>query len=354
MTAQLDAQRIYVRLPNWVGDVVLATPFLRALRAAAPAARIVLHGKGHTRKILAAEAAHFDHFEPLQRTGKLWPVWEGRRVKAAQGPFDLAFLLPNSFSSGLLGRFLGARRRVGYALNGRGWMLTDALPVKKVGRLRPVPMVDYYLGQLEHLGVDTGAQPRRPQLAVEADQAEWAAGFWSRAGLDPAAPVWAINLGGAWLTKRWIPAHASALIERLRGEGIQPLLLWGPGEEGLRDEVLAGVSGPPVAGADEVVPLEALCATLQRCQLMVSTDSGPRHFGIAAEIPVLVLIGSTHPGYTHVDYAAFEVLCEEVDCWPCHLKRCPIDFRCMQRLTADKVFAAGQGLLAKVGGEPAA
>jgi heptosyltransferase-2 len=347
-----QSERVYVRLPNWVGDVVLATPFLRALREAAPRAQILLHGRGHTRTILGAETC-FDTFEPLQKPGWPWPVREGRRVGRLHGPFDVAFLLPNSFSSGLLARFLGARRRVGYGLNGRSWLLTDALHVKKEGRLRPVPMVDYYLGLLEHLNADVGHVPRRPLLEVPDAQRTWAEGFFARQGLAGSEPVWALNLGGAWLTKRWIPSHASALIGLLREAGVQPLLLWGPGEEDLRDAVLAGVEGA-VAGADEVVPLGSLAAVLKRCQLMVSTDSGPRHFGIAAEIPVLVLIGSTHPHYTHVDYDAFDLLCEEVDCWPCHLKQCPIDFRCMQRLRAEKVHAAGQALLRRVSGQESA
>ncbi|MCW8141490.1 MAG: ADP-heptose--LPS heptosyltransferase, partial [Planctomycetota bacterium] len=106
-------------------------------------------------------------------------------------------------------------------------------------------------------------------------------------------------------------------------------------------------AGGPIPGADEVVPLTDLVAVLRRCEVMITTDSGPRHFGVAADVPVLVLIGSTHPGYAHVDYDALDVLCDEVACWPCHLKRCPIDFRCMTRLGPERVLAAAEQLLAR-------
>jgi len=97
-----------------------------------------------------------------------------------------------------------------------------------------------------------------------------------------------------------------------------------------------------------MIKLQDLTAFLQRVELMVSTDSGPRHFGVAAGAPVIVLVGGTHPDYTHVDYDRYRVLCAEVECWPCHLKTCPIDFRCMRLLTPPHVLRSGLQLLAEV------
>lgn len=340
------ARRVYVRLPNWVGDVLLATPFLKALRRAAPGARVLLHGRKAALGVLAHEGLH-DAQAPLGRLdGPVALLREGRRLRAEHGPPDVALLLPNSFSSALVARAAGAVRRVGYALNGRRLLLTDALPAKKEGRLRPTPMVDYYLAMLERLGASTAGIARRPSLTVTPAQRERAAAFLARTRLgQDGRPVWAINIGGSWLTKRWLPEHAGALAVRLEERGVAPLLLVGPDELDLGRAAVAA-AGRPIAGADEVVPLADLAAVLERCQLLVTTDSGPRHFGVAAGIPVLVLIGSTHPGYTEVDYDALDLLCERVECWPCHLKRCPIDFRCMTRLTPDKVLAAGDRLLA--------
>lgn len=342
---------IYVRLPNWVGDVLLATPFLRALRQIAPRAQVIGHGKRGALELLAPEGL-IDRPLPLQGAGGLLGPWrEGRRVRREVGRPDLALLLPNSFSSALLAWATGAPERVGYALNGRGQLLTRGLPVKREGRLRPIPMVDYYLALLDSLGAPLPPVERRPLLRLDAPALARGQARLRALGVPEGSRPWAINLGGAWETKRWIPAHAGALVRLLRAEGVVPLLLWGPGEEGLRDEVLAAAGGE-VPGGRDMISLPDLAPTLAHCELMISTDSGPRHFGVAAGVPVLVLIGSTHPGYTRVDYAPLELLCEEVECWPCHLKRCPIDFRCMQRLGPEKVLGAARALLARVG-EPA-
>jgi len=326
--------------------VLLATPFLRALRRGYPEARIVVHGRKHTLGLVADEGL-WDASVALEKQGKLWPVREGQRVKREAGPFDLALILPNSFSSAVVARLSGARERVGYALNGRSPLLTRALPVKKVGRLRPIPMVDYYLAMLEQLGVSTEGIARRPQLSVSAEQQARADAALEAAGIAPGSRIWALNFGGAWLTKRWVPHQGGQLIQLLRAEGVVPFLLWGPGEEALREEVVAAAGGE-VPGADRMIKLQDLTAFLQRVELMVSTDSGPRHFGVAAGAPVIVLVGGTHPDYTHVDYDRYRVLCAEVECWPCHLKTCPIDFRCMRLLTPPHVLRSGLQLLAEV------
>ncbi|MBL4848398.1 MAG: glycosyltransferase family 9 protein [Planctomycetes bacterium] len=331
----LDARRIYVRLPNWVGDVVLATPFLRRLRAAAPDAEIVLHGKGVALRLLEPESLADRHVGVVHK-GLLGPWREGRRLRADLGEIDLAFLLPNSLRSALTVRAAGARRIVGYR-NGRSLLVKEGPFVEKEGLFRSVPMIDYYLGLLEAVGVDCQEVPRRPVLSAPPIANEWAEEFLTRQSINaPGLRLWAINLGGSWETKRWIPEHAGRLVRLLRRRGITPILLRGPDEQDLADQTCAA-AGERIPGADEVVGLNELTSLLRRCRVLITTDSGPRHFGIAAGIPVLVLIGSTHPGYTAVDYPALELACEEVSCWPCHLKVCPLEFRCMRALTAERV-----------------
>jgi heptosyltransferase-2 len=342
-----SASRIYVRLPNWVGDVVLATPFLSALRRAAPQAEILAHGRGVAFKVLGNEGLYDRALTVRRRGGPLWPFLEGKRLRAEVGEVDLALLLPNSISAALVARSLGARRRVGYQTGGRGPLLSDGPLVRSVGLLRPIPMVDYYLGLLDHLGLDVSGEPRCPTLTPSAEARVWTEEFLTRLRLNaPSQRRWALNLGGSWETKRWLPQYAGKLVKRLKRAGIAPLLLRGPDEADLAEAVCVA-AGERVAGADEVVGLAELTATLERCEVLITSDSGPRHFGIAARIPVLVLIGSTHPGYTAVDYPPLEVLSERVDCWPCHLKTCPLDFRCMRALTPQRVHEAAAALVAR-------
>lgn len=331
-----DLARIYVRLPNWVGDVVLATPFLERLRRAAPQANIVLHGRGVALRLLEPESLGDTLSAVVHKGGLRGPTREGRRLREEVGAPDLAFLLPNSFSSALTARAAGAKRIVGYR-NGRSPIVREGPYAQKEGLFRELPMIDYYLGLLEAVGVDCGEVPRVPVLSAPPAAEDWVEEFLTRQQINaPGLRLWAINLGGSWETKRWIPEHAGRLVKLLRQRGITPILLRGPDEQDLADQTCLAAGGS-VPGANEVVGLNELCALLRRTEVLITTDSGPRHFGIAAGTPVLVLIGSTHPGYTAVDYPALELACEEVACWPCHLKVCPLEFRCMRALTSERV-----------------
>jgi heptosyltransferase-2 len=344
-----DPERVYVRLPNWVGDVVLATPLLAALRKGLPRAEIIVHGRERFFELLEGGGL-YDRAVPLvRRGGPVWPFLEGARLRRLLGRVDVALLCPNSLSAAIIARVMGAPRRIGYRLNARGPLLTDALFAKKEGRLRPVPMVDYYLGLAAALGLDTSAVLRRPVLPVSDGARARARAILERAGVRPGDRVWALNAGGAWETKRWIPEYLGELADMVAARGARPFLLHGPGE----DEIVArarAVARTEVLGAGEMVPLADLGAFLKSCEILVTTDSGPRHIGVAAGIPVVALIGPTHPAYTVVDHPALSVLCEEVDCWPCHLPVCPVDFRCMKRLTPDKVANACDRLLESLSG----
>lgn len=354
MTADATPERIYVRLPNWVGDVVMAEPALRALRRAFPEAHIAVHGKGHTFGFLRA-TGHYDEELKLDKSGGLfWPIKEGRRLRARSAPFDLALIFPNSLSSALVARALGVPRRHGYNLNGRGLLLTTGLKAEKEGRLRPTPMVDYYLGLVASAGVAIDDIVRAPSLPVSAEAEAYARDFFERHGVPEREEVWAINPGGAWATKQWIPDRAADLADRIAANGARVLLLGGPDEVELGAAIRARVGTPYVFGMpEEVVPLDRLTAVLQRCRVLVTTDSGPRHFGVAAGIPVVALIGPTHPGYTGVDYDAFRVVCREVECWPCHRPVCPnppeTHWICMREIEPRDVYSTARALIRESG-----
>ena len=107
--------------------------------------------------------------------------------------------------------------------------------------------------------------------------------------------------------------------------------------------------GSGAFGATDI-PLADLAAHLAACALLVSTDSGVRSMGVAAGVPVVCVMGPTHPAYSEVGTGRYAVVLEKVECWPCHLKVCPIDHRCMTRIGPERVIAAGDDFLA--GREP--
>ena len=372
---------ILVRLPNWIGDVVMATPLLAGLRLAFPDARITIQGRPHLLSILAG-AEWFDEAIPVVRSSHgLGAVRMGLELRGLG--HDLALLLPNSFSSALSARVAGIPRRVGYAADARSFLLTDALYVEKVSvarnytrlmergaegvagqggeglrewmrrksgpKLRSVSMVDYYLRLGEHVGMPSGSVPRRPMLPITAEARESGIDSLRRLGLEPTRErIVVFNTGAAYgSAKLWLDEYWVEIGDRLMAtDGVRILLLCGPGDEERRSAELAGrMKGPAVSTAGNVVSLDKLGGMLFHCAMMITTDSGPRHFGVAAGLPVVVLVGSTDPAYTECDYDKIEILLEKVECWPCHLRTCPIDHRCMVQLTPDKVMAAARGFL---------
>jgi lipopolysaccharide heptosyltransferase II len=336
-----DPNRILVRIPNWVGDVVMATPAIRALRTRYPDAKIALFGKPNGLTLLGG-SPWFD--EGLART-------DGLRANAriVQGfrP-DLAVLMPNSWSSALEALLALVAARVGYSVGGRGIILTTKCrPVMEGRRRLPIPMTRYYLELIEMIsGVKTDDE--RIEL-FSGGEAEEAAGQWlAERRIDPGerfigvAPGASFGTSKLWRCDRFGEA-AGALAEE-RGQHV--LLLNGPGEEALGEEVTAHSRAPVVNPDGAWVNLSVLKALVRRCDLVLTTDSGLRHVATALGVPTVVLMGPTDPRHTASNLENTIVLREDVDCAPCHLKVCPIDHRCMERIEARRVIAAGQRLLA--------
>jgi heptosyltransferase-2 len=155
-----------------------------------------------------------------------------------------------------------------------------------------------------------------------------------------------LNVGAAYGgSKLWTDAGWAAVADHFLGAGRRVIIFGAPGERPLIDRIIAATTRPgTIAAAD--VPLADLCAHMKRCSILITTDSGGRHFGAAAGIPVVVIMGSTHPNYSEIDYDRYVVLLEKVECWPCHLRECPIDHRCMTRITPARVIAAAEAFLA--------
>jgi heptosyltransferase II len=346
--------RIYIRIPNWVGDVVMAEPFLKVMRKGFPDAQIDVHGRPHLFPFIRS-GGYYDHEIPLERgRGPLWPIKEGLRLRRQRPLYDLAVVLPNSLSSAMIICAMGASRRIGYRLNGRFFFLTKVLGVRKKGKLRPIPMVSYYLQLAQAVGLDVSAVVHCPSLPVTEEALDYARQLFKAQAISADDEVWAINMGGAWVTKQWKINHAIELTKQILAAGHQVLILGGPGEEDFGRQIREAVKKKGIFGLPEfIVPLDKLVAVLGRCRILVSTDSGPRHFGVASGIPVVALIGPTHPAYTGVDYEAMSLVCEQLSCWPCHLRSCPLEgaehHKCMTALTGHRVFKACEALLEKHG-----
>ncbi len=344
---------ILVFCPNLVGDTAMATPAFRALRAGFPGSRMIAVIKPKIAATLDG-APWFDDrvgFDPRsgraeERTGAVV-----RRLRDERA--DIAVLFPNSFRSAWVAWRSGARRRVGYARGGRGLLLTDRLAAPRDGRGRPVPspIVDYYLALPRALGRE-GDGPRLELFTTPADEAA-ADRAWDRLGLDRSRRVVALNTGGAFgPAKSWPEAHFADLARRLVDEvGVDVLVVCGPGERAAA-RAIVGLAGRPgvVSLADEPPGLGLTKACIRRSSLLVTTDSGPRHFAAGFDVPALSLFGPTHIAWTLTYHPRALHLHHPVPCGPCQKPTCPQGHhRCLRDLAPAAVFRAAARMLAGQG-----
>jgi heptosyltransferase-2 len=287
-----EKEKISVVLPHHLGDVVMATPALRALRRGRPEAHIravvsrglapVLRGSPW----IDSFVLHDIHAE----RGKLGQLRARLGVARELRGSDLVLVLPNSFSSAILAFASRAPQRLGYARRGRGWLLSDAAPApREAGRFVPTAMERYYLDLVRRLGCpDTGTQVElfvEPEAESECDARFAAAGISRRRPLVCLAPG-----AGYGPSKLWPLEYVAEVARELRADGAQVALVHGPGEQSLADEIVAR-AGPGIAAlGGERMSLSLLKSVLARAQLLICNDAGARHVA-AAFSAFLVLMG---------------------------------------------------------------
>lgn len=341
--------RIAVFLPNWLGDVVMATPALRGLRQHFGAGS---HIVGIMRPYLSAVLAGTDWLDEqwyYDRRGKdramgAWAIVERMRRER----FDLAVLFPNSLSSALVAWWGGVKERIGHARYGRGPLLTRRVAVPRVdGRPQPCPMVDYYLMLAEAAGC--GTLSRRLELATTAADECSADAVWRNLELRRDGRVVALNCSGAYgSAKLWPVEYFAALARRVVEElDYDVLVMCGPAERDTAREIVRQADSRFVVSmADEALDLGTAKACIARTRLMVSTDSGPRHVAAGLGRPVVTMYGPMLPVWSENPTVRAANLVLDLDCVGCHKRECPLGHhQCMRGLTVERVFAAARPYL---------
>jgi lipopolysaccharide heptosyltransferase II len=321
---------LLVRLPNPVGDVVMTTPLLRCLRLGLPETRLIVAGNPLFAGLLAGLDS-IDAFIPLPHEGLRA---HARALHATDA--DLALILPNSWSSALAIRLARIRLRIGRRSQGRGALLTTRLPA--VGPARPMTRV--YLEMLAALRIPVPRVGEEPAAELVVDQnPSLMAGAWL--GVAPGA---AFGPSKSYPLEQLVPA----VLGICREAGLQPLLIGSPAEQALLDRAVFALRN---AGLQPELPppggLEAAKQRIASCKLLVTMDSGARHIAAALGVPQVVLYGPTHPEWSAHSLAKTTVLRrEELDCLNCHEKICPIDHRCMTRISPSDLQSAAQDRMA--------
>jgi len=346
-TGSPSTERIAVRLPNWVGDIGLATPFYRALRVAYPEARITGVGLGGTLGILA-DSPWFDAFLPLpsrRELHHLGPFWRAA-AEIRRARFDTGYLLTNSLSSAALFWLGRVGRRIGYDRDGRLLLLTDPLEVPRPAVAGGVvPIKEYYLHLARAAGLEVA--DTRVEFFLGDDDRAFADRFYAEHGVAAGDLVVGMNPGAAYgAAKCWRGDYYAKTADHfIRERGARVILFSGPGEERIVEEITALMEGEPITVIGAGVTLKNLKGLIARCDLFVGNDSGPIQYAIAFDLPVVTIFGSTPVAYAATDYPRVRQLCANVECAPCKHRVCPIDHRCMTQVTPEWVIREAEGLL---------
>jgi ADP-heptose:LPS heptosyltransferase len=342
-----DARTILVIRHRAGGDLLLTTPALRALRAAAPSARIDVLASRGMGEILEGNP---DVDRVIEFDRKSLRSGLALYARLARGGYDAVLDLVSNPRSAFLTRLTRARVRIGYDIAGRRGAYTLRVPREPTaadGR----PVIRYApeaaLDQLRAAGIE----PRGLDLTFHvSSEARAASDRWlasPEARRDESLPIVACLPTGSWPAKTWAPERFAEAMDALAGEATI-LWIWGPGERKAVESARAAMRAPslfaPPTGWQE------LGALLARCAVLVSNDSGPKHIAVALGVPTVTIFGPTHPGTWHPPSGPHTALIADgLDCLHCNANVCPLPgdrhMRCMRDVGAARAADAARALL---------
>ncbi len=322
----------------------MCEPALRGLRRLFPDAQIALMVKPAVADLFAGHPAltRVLIYDTEGRHAGLSSKWVLARQLRRQG-FDLAVLFQNAFEAAFLTFLAGVPRRYGYATDGRSLLLSD--PVAAPDRLTLVHQVRYYWDLLKPLGL-TG-DPTAPELVVFPEEEQAMAGRFTQGGLTASDVIVGINPGSTYgEAKRWLPERYAEVTERLcrtiresREQQVGVVIFGAKGEERLGQEIAARLSSRSLV-LSGATTIRELMAAVKRCAMLLTNETGPMHIASTFQVPVIAIFGPTDWRTTSPFGSAHAIVRQPVDCAPCLLRECPIDHRCMTRVTVEQVYEA--------------
>lgn len=337
-----EYKKIIVRMPNWLGDLVMATPVLADLRKQFPHASITAMCLEKVAPLLYANP-HIDELFSFTRPS----IFSYREIsrhliaRLRQGKYDLGILLTNSFSSAYWFWRGKVEERLGFRSDGRAIFLTKPLQVpQERGKEH---LVETYKRVLLPLGIrDTTSAP---ELFITATERAAVRSLLKEYQIPKEHKVIGFNpLAAYGAAKCWPADRFRELALRFSKEKDVTLIFFGEPASALQVKDIVHGIAPNVISLAGMTSLREFMAWLEILDLFVTNDSGPMHIAAALKTPLLALFGSTNAVATG-PYKQGTVIHKHVACSPCYLRTCPIDFRCMKQISVEEVFCAMQKIL---------
>ena len=311
--------RVLVRSPNWLGDMIMALPAIKALSETLQTEKLcVLTRKGFgtvfNRQPFVNEVVEFDRSEEAAAHSRL-----------SKEGYDALFLFTNSFRSAWNGWKTGCPVRVGYSGNFRGWLLTDRL-----GKNTSLHMNDYYMEIAKSAGAAASAvgatfplTDKEKNFAADLNIAPGSIGIPLGARYGPA--------------KRWPDESVKEFVDKVMEKTDRTVVLFGTLEEAEQADEIARAS-ERVKNLAGKTTVGEMAAVMDRCEWIVANDSGPLHVSAALGKKSIAIFGPTDPALTSPLADCVTVVREKPDCAPCHQRICLTDHACMKAITAGMIM----------------
>ncbi len=320
--------RILIRSSNWLGDAVMSVPAVRAIK----------NGRPDVHVTIAAPNKIAPMWKLIPEVDAIIPLPEGSllsvvRLLKQQMAFDVAILFPNSLRVALESWLSGIPRRVGYRGHSRSWLVDQIVREPR----KPGPPEHHSLRFLR-IARECGAEtsnievPNRNQTSNIKHQT-------LKIGLCPGA-----EYGPA---KRWLPDRFAETAAKITAQSSAQWILFGTKNDAAIGEQIAAAMGDHCVNRIGQTTLDQLIEELQQCRLLLTNDTGTMHLAALLGVSVVAVFGSTEPRLTGPLGSGHTILRHHVECSPCFLRECPLDFRCMKAVSADEVATAVMSMLAK-------
>ena len=338
----MKEKTLLIWLPSPLGDAIMATPALRELRAVYNDARITFLAPEFTRQILSP-SPFCDDWIALPRN--FWNTVQALKSHS----FDDVILLKNSFSSALTVRLAGIGRRIGYARDGRSFLLTDKIaPLRmETGDFKPAPMTDYYLKIADYLG--GSIDNRKPELTVTEG---CIAAIREKLPViqNVKEPLVILVPGGAFGPSKLWPTQRYAMLADKLHETYQAtvILSIAPVKEEVEiaERICKQATSNPIHLGTTPLSGGELKALFSLANLVIANDTGPRHIAIAIDKNIVSLFGPNNPQWTQVGHEKEIQIIGKAPCVPCDKPQCrQNEHLCMESITVENVLDAAMHFL---------
>jgi lipopolysaccharide heptosyltransferase II len=320
--------RILIRGSNWLGDSIISVPAVRAIKAGRPDAHVTVAAP---EKIAAIWKLVPDVDEVLSlKSGSLFGAVTLIRRQPA---FDVAILFPNSLRTALEIWLTGVRRRVGYPGHHRRWLLNQVV----VAQPQRGP-IEHQVYRYLQMARDLGGPIAPPETRMFLPRVR-ANGAPAKLGLCPGA-----EYGPA---KRWLPERFAEVALTIANKRPVQWILFGTAADSERGTAIETSLGTSCVNRIGQTTLDELAGELRECALLLTNDTGTMHLATLLGVPVVAIFGSTEPRLTGPLGTGHQVHRHQVECSPCFLRECPIDFRCMKAVSVEEVVESVSSVLKK-------